>query len=102
MVASLQTEEAELKKLRVSVTDRYNMSCLFCMPDRDNIRFIPKDEMLSFDEITRITKIFSSMSIKKIRITGGEPLLREDLELLVGYCSNLKSDNKYLSRTKKI
>lgn len=63
------------------------------MPNKDNIRFVSKDEILSFDEITKITKILSSMGIEKIRITGGEPLLRENLELLVARLSAIEGIN---------
>jgi GTP 3',8-cyclase len=71
------------KKLRISVTDRCNFSCLFCMPEKGKVRWIPEEEILSFEEIERITKVLASLGIEKIRITGGEPLLRRDLEHLV-------------------
>lgn len=71
------------KKLRISVTDRCNFACLFCMPEKDKISWIPKEEILEFGEIERITRVLASLGIEKIRITGGEPLLRRDLEQLV-------------------
>ena len=71
------------KKLRISVTDRCNFACLFCMPEKDKISWIPKEEILEFGEIERITRVLASLGIEKVRITGGEPLLRRDLEQLV-------------------
>src|SRR2546426_11970226 len=71
------------KKLRISVTDRCNFACLFCMPDREKIRWLPQEDILSFDEIERVTRVLASLGIEKIRITGGEPLLRRNLERLI-------------------
>jgi cyclic pyranopterin phosphate synthase len=70
-------------KLRISVTDRCNFACLFCMPDKAAIRWLPSADLLSFDEIERVTRVFVSMGISKVRITGGEPLLRNGVEDLV-------------------
>ncbi len=71
------------RKLRVSVTDRCNFACLFCMPEKHKITWIPKEEILSFDEVERIVRVLASLGIRKVRLTGGEPLLRRDLEELV-------------------
>ena len=71
------------KKLRISVTDRCNFACLFCMPDREKVRWLPQEEILSFDEIERVARVLASLGIEKIRITGGEPLLRRNLERLI-------------------
>ena len=71
------------RKLRVSVTDRCNFACLFCMPEKDKISWIPTEEILSFDEIERIVAVLASLGVQKVRITGGEPLLRRDLDELV-------------------
>jgi len=71
------------RKLRVSVTDRCNFACLFCMPGEDKISWIPKEDILSFAEIERMVRVLASLGIQKVRITGGEPLLRRDLEELV-------------------
>ncbi|MDG6987726.1 MAG: GTP 3',8-cyclase MoaA [Nitrososphaerota archaeon] len=71
------------KKLRISVTDRCNFACLFCMPDKDKVSWIPQEEILSFEEVERIARVLASLGIEKIRVTGGEPLLRRDLERLV-------------------
>ncbi len=70
-------------KLRISVTDRCNFACLFCMPDKAAMRWLPSADLLSFDEIERVTRVFVSMGISKVRITGGEPLLRNGVEGLV-------------------
>src|SRR5437016_4684524 len=71
------------KKLRISVTDRCNFACLFCMPDREKVRWLPQEDILSFDEIERVTRVLASLGIERIRITGGEPLLRRNLERLI-------------------
>ncbi len=75
-----------LRDLRISVTDRCNFRCGYCMPadafGRDHA-FLPRAELLSFEEITRLAGIFASLGVSKVRLTGGEPLLRRDLERLV-------------------
>jgi len=68
--------------LRISVTDRCNIRCYYCMPERD-VQFVPREEILSFEEIERFARIAASLGIRKIRITGGEPLVRRDLPVLV-------------------
>jgi GTP 3',8-cyclase len=70
-------------KLRISLTDRCNFACLFCMPDKSDVHWLPSTDLLSFDEIERVTRVFVSMGISKVRLTGGEPLLRNDVEDLV-------------------
>ncbi len=72
------------KKLRISVTDRCNFACLFCMPKKDKVRWIPRSEVLSFEEIERVTTVLAGMGIENVRVTGGEPLLRRDLPTLIG------------------
>ena len=75
-----------LHDLRISVTDRCNFRCVYCMPKEvfgAGFRFLPKDEILSFEEICRLARIFVGLGVEKVRITGGEPLLRRDLETLV-------------------
>jgi cyclic pyranopterin phosphate synthase len=83
-----------LRDLRVSVTDRCNFRCTYCMPksvfDKD-YQFLPKVELLSFEEITRMTRLFAAHGVDKIRLTGGEPLLRKNLEVLVGMLAALKT-----------
>ncbi len=70
-------------KLRISLTDRCNFACLFCMPDKSDVHWLPSTDLLSFDEIERLTRVFVSMGISKVRVTGGEPLLRNGVEDLV-------------------
>jgi len=76
--------------LRISVTDRCNFACLFCMPEKDKIAWIPQEEVLSFEEIRRITSVLATLGIEKIRITGGEPLLRRGLETLVSGLASIE------------
>jgi cyclic pyranopterin phosphate synthase len=75
-----------LRDLRISVTDRCNFRCVYCMPrevfDAD-YQFLPHAELLSFEEIVRVARVFASLGTGKIRLTGGEPLLRRDLDRLV-------------------
>ncbi len=68
--------------LRVSVTDRCNIRCFYCMPD-ENVRFKPRAELLTFEEIHRFVRVVAALGIRKVRITGGEPLVRADLPKLV-------------------
>ena len=75
-----------IRDLIISVTDRCNFRCDYCMPKEifgDDYTFLPKDELLTFEELTRISKIYAQLGVKKIRITGGEPLLRRNLYKLV-------------------
>lgn len=75
-----------LRDLRISVTDRCNFRCRYCMPAEifdNNFHFMPNEKLLSFDEITRLARIFASLGVEKIRLTGGEPLLRKDLPKLI-------------------
>lgn len=77
-------------KLRISVTDRCNFACLFCMPEKKNVQWLPSTELLTFDEIERLTLLFVHMGITRVRITGGEPLLRNGLELLIERLSKIE------------
>lgn len=83
-----------LRDLRISVTDRCNFRCVYCMPreifGRD-YQFMPRSELLSFAEITRIASIAAAHGIKKIRLTGGEPLLRKDIEKLVAMLTAIET-----------
>lgn len=83
-----------LHDLRISVTDRCNFRCVYCMPkevfDKD-YQYLPHTSLLSFEEITRIATIFIAHGVKKIRLTGGEPLLRKNIERLVGMLANLRT-----------
>ena len=76
-----------LHDLRISVMDRCNFRCPYCMPKErfhENYQFLKSRERLSFDEITRLTKLFTGLGVRKVRLTGGEPLLRANLADLVG------------------
>ncbi|MFB3062553.1 MAG: GTP 3',8-cyclase MoaA [Candidatus Binatia bacterium] len=75
-----------LRDLRISVTDRCNYRCTYCMPF-DEYTWIDKKEILSFEEITRLTRLFVQLGVDKIRLTGGEPLVRQSLEKLIGQLS---------------
>ena len=71
-----------LRNLRLSVTDRCNLRCSYCMPEQDYV-WLPKDDILHFEEIERVVGLFTSLGVDKVRLTGGEPLLRRDLPALV-------------------
>jgi cyclic pyranopterin phosphate synthase len=84
--------ERPLRDLRVSVTDRCNFRCRYCMPREhfgSDFRFLPRAEILSFEEIARVARLFASSGTQKIRLTGGEPLLRAELEKLVRMLSQI-------------
>ena len=72
----------EIDYLRISVTDRCNLRCIYCMPE-DGIKQIPHKEILTFDEIKRICTCMTSLGIRKIKLTGGEPLIRKGCAVLV-------------------
>ena len=81
-----------LRDLRISVTDRCNFRCPYCMPAAifgERYQFLPKPELLTFEEITRLTRIIVRLGAVKIRLTGGEPLLRQDIEELVAMLAAL-------------
>ncbi len=83
-----------LRDLRISVTDRCNFRCSYCMPkevfDKD-YKFLPQASLLSFEEITRAARLFVAHGVQKLRLTGGEPLLRKHIEVLVGMLSTLRT-----------
>lgn len=82
-----------IRDLRISVTDRCNFRCDYCMPKEifgDDFVFLPKQELLSFEEIVRLSKLYSSLGVQKIRITGGEPLLRRNLYKLIQELNNIE------------
>jgi cyclic pyranopterin phosphate synthase len=83
-----------LRDLRISVTDRCNFRCSYCMPkevfDRD-YRFLPQPELLSFEEIARVARLFVAHGVAKLRLTGGEPLLRKGLEALIAQLAALRT-----------
>ncbi len=86
------TLDRRLRDLRVSVTDRCNFRCTYCMPKEvfgRDYRFLPRKHLLTFEEITRLARIFIDHGVRKIRITGGEPLLRRDVEQLIEMIAGL-------------
>ena len=81
-----------LRDLRVSVTDRCNFRCPYCMPAEiygERYEFLPRNDLLTFEEITRIVKLSTQLGVKKVRLTGGEPLVRQDVVELVSMIANL-------------
>ena len=88
----LDTMGRPLRDLRISVTDRCNFRCVYCMPaevfGRDH-RFLDRKELLTFEEITRLARVFVEHGVEKIRITGGEPLVRRDLERLIAQLAEI-------------
>ena len=82
-----------IRDLRISVTDKCNFRCRYCMPKEifgDDFQFMKREQLLSFDEIERISKIYASLGVKKLRITGGEPLLRRDLDQLIARLNKIE------------
>ena len=93
-VTSLDTLGRPLRDLRVSVTDRCNFRCVYCMPKEvfgRDYRFMDRKELLSFEEIERVVRAFVAHGVEKVRITGGEPLLRRDLEVLIARLATIDS-----------
>ena len=85
-LAVTDTLNRPLRDLRISVTDRCNFRCTYCMPKEvfgRDFQFLPSADLLSFEEITRLARIFIEHGVEKIRLTGGEPLVRRDLEKLI-------------------
>jgi len=83
-----------LHDLRISVTDRCNFRCNYCMPKEvfnKDYAYLPHGDLLSFEEITRLAKVFVTHGVRKIRLTGGEPLLRKNLEILVDQLANIRT-----------
>jgi cyclic pyranopterin phosphate synthase len=102
-VVLADTRARPLRDLRISVTDRCNFRCVYCMPkevfDKDHA-FLPHSSLLSFEEITRLTRQFVAHGVRKIRLTGGEPLLRKNIEGLIEQLATLKTiDGKPLDLT---
>jgi cyclic pyranopterin phosphate synthase len=81
-----------IRDLRISVTDRCNFRCTYCMPKEvygESFKFLPREELLDFNEIERIAETFAKLGVNKIRITGGEPLVRKNIEDLIKKLSNI-------------
>src|SRR5215831_20070041 len=81
-----------LRDLRISVTDRCQFRCTYCMPrevfGRDFV-FLPREQLLTFEELARLAQIFTGLGVRKLRLTGGEPLLRRDLDKLVAMLAGI-------------
>ncbi len=91
-MALIDTLKRPLRDLRISVTDRCNFRCVYCMPKEvfgPGYQFLHRDQILTFEEITRLARIFVRHGVRKIRLTGGEPLVRRDLPLLVGMLAQI-------------
>ena len=73
----------EIKSVRVSVTDKCNFRCTYCMP-AEGLQWLGRDEILTFEEITRLVRVLAQLGVEEVRLTGGEPLVRRELPLLVG------------------
>jgi cyclic pyranopterin phosphate synthase len=81
-VLVLDAHQRPLANLRLSVTDRCNLRCQYCMPEEDYI-WLPREDILQFEEIERLVDQFLSLGVDKVRLTGGEPLLRRDIPSLI-------------------
>src|SRR5690242_12314542 len=88
----LDTLGRPLRDLRISVTDRCNFRCTYCMPKEvfgAHFAFLPHDQLLTFEEIARLARLFVPLGVEKIRLTGGEPLLRREIETLVAMLADV-------------
>ena len=88
----LDTLNRPLRDLRISVTDRCNFRCVYCMPKEifgSDYKFLHHSQVLTFEEITRIARLFAGLGVKKIRLTGGEPLVRKDFPDLVALLAQI-------------
>ena len=91
-MALTDTLNRPLHDLRISITDRCNFRCVYCMPKEifgPDYQFLHRDQILTFEEITRLARIFVDHGVRKIRLTGGEPLVRRDLPILVGMLAEI-------------
>ena len=88
----LDTLNRSLRDLRISVTDRCNFRCVYCMPKEvfgGDFQFLEREQLLTFEEITRLARVFVTLGAEKIRLTGGEPLVRRNLERLIAMLSSI-------------
>src|SRR5262245_51554985 len=83
------TLQRPMRDLRISVTDRCNFRCTYCMPF-DEYKWIERQEVLTFEEIERVARLFLPFGIQKVRLTGGEPLVRKDLARLIAQLSSIE------------
>src|SRR5919201_7167688 len=92
----VDTRGRAMHDLRISVTDRCNFRCVYCMPREvfdSHYRFLPHEAILSFEEIARLARVFVGLGVKKIRLTGGEPLVRRQLHRLGAMLPQLRVEN---------
>src|SRR6266480_5330632 len=82
-----------IRDLRVSLTDRCNFRCFYCLPHGEP-PIAPKEQMLSYEEIEYVCEIFVSLGIQKLRLTGGEPMMRRDIETIIEKLAKLKASDK--------
>src|ERR1700736_2153382 len=88
----LDSRSRPLRDLRISVTDRCNFRCAYCMPKEifgRDFAFLPREKLLTFEEITRLARACAGEGVSKVRLTGGEPLLRKDLDRLVAMVAEI-------------
>ena len=74
--------------LRISLTDRCNFRCIYCMP-AEGLPWLPKREILTYEEILRLARVFVDLGVRTVRLTGGEPLMRQDIDVLIGGLARL-------------
>ena len=79
----------QISYVRIAVTDRCNLRCFYCMPE-EGIQYLPKKDLLTFEEITRLVSLLASMGISKVRFTGGEPFVRKDFMKLLHSVSSIE------------
>jgi cyclic pyranopterin phosphate synthase len=84
----LDTRNRPIRDLRISVTDRCNLRCSYCMP-RERYPWLDRREILTYEEIERLARLFVDLGVEKVRLTGGEPLVRTDVEVLIGYLTRI-------------
>jgi cyclic pyranopterin phosphate synthase len=87
------TFQRPLRDLRISVTDRCNFRCTYCMPAHifhERFQFLPHEQVLSFEELNRLTLLITGLGAVKLRLTGGEPLVRQDIDILVGMLTKIE------------
>ena len=84
--------ERPLRSLRISVTDRCNLRCQYCMPEEEYV-WLPRNDILTFEEISQLVDVFTSVGVDRVRLTGGEPLLRKNLPSLVRLLVNKSEIN---------
>ena len=80
--------DREIRSVRVSVTDKCNFRCRYCMP-AEGLEWLPRDEVLSFEEIARLVRVLAAMGVDEVRLTGGEPLVRRDVPTLVSFLAEI-------------